>query len=159
MPQSLEDRFQNLHEFVTQARTNLDRNNWDYLIGTSETEGHRRKDHAVAEGARRFGDSGTPARVEYLKRADRRAQHRDAQLFAEQRAAAIDVRDIAQYPRAEADRIERQAVARQGGFGLRAADQVIPIVAIEVGARLRHEFMQVLKTALERLGHDFVLPR
>ncbi len=27
-----------LHEFVTQARTNLDRNNWDYLIGGSETE-------------------------------------------------------------------------------------------------------------------------
>jgi glycolate oxidase len=38
MPQSLEDRFQNLHEFVTQARTNLDRNNWDYLIGGSESE-------------------------------------------------------------------------------------------------------------------------
>src|SRR5437773_524741 len=38
MPESLEDRFQNLHEFVTQARTNLDRNNWDYLIGGSETE-------------------------------------------------------------------------------------------------------------------------
>src|SRR5437660_7800909 len=38
MPEPLEDRFQNLHEFVTQARTNLDRNNWDYLIGGSETE-------------------------------------------------------------------------------------------------------------------------
>src|SRR6516165_606870 len=38
MPASLESRFQNLHEFVTQARTNLDRNNWDYLIGGSETE-------------------------------------------------------------------------------------------------------------------------
>src|SRR6478672_10583690 len=38
MPESLEDRFLNLHEFVTQARTNLDRNNWDYLIGGSETE-------------------------------------------------------------------------------------------------------------------------
>src|SRR5947209_20433152 len=38
MPESLESRFQNLHEFVTQARTNLDRNNWDYLIGGSETE-------------------------------------------------------------------------------------------------------------------------
>ena len=38
MPQSLEDRFQNLHEFVTQARINLNRNNWDYLIGGSETE-------------------------------------------------------------------------------------------------------------------------
>src|SRR5437660_8090531 len=38
MPEPLEDRFQNLHEFVRQARTNLDRNNWDYLIGGSETE-------------------------------------------------------------------------------------------------------------------------
>jgi isopentenyl diphosphate isomerase/L-lactate dehydrogenase-like FMN-dependent dehydrogenase len=38
MPESLQDRFQNLHEFVTQARTNLNRNNWDYLIGGSETE-------------------------------------------------------------------------------------------------------------------------
>src|ERR1700759_692270 len=38
MADSLESRFQNLHEFVTQARTNLDRNNWDYLIGGSETE-------------------------------------------------------------------------------------------------------------------------
>src|SRR5436853_6670604 len=31
-------RFQNLHEFVKTARQNLDRNNWDYLIGGSETE-------------------------------------------------------------------------------------------------------------------------
>ena len=38
MSEPLEDRFQNLHEFVTQARINLDRNNWDYLIGASETE-------------------------------------------------------------------------------------------------------------------------
>jgi glycolate oxidase len=38
MTGSLEERFQNLHEFVTQARTNLYRNNWDYLIGGSETE-------------------------------------------------------------------------------------------------------------------------
>src|SRR5271169_6126595 len=38
MTESLEDRFQNLHEFVTEARSNLNRNNWDYLIGGSETE-------------------------------------------------------------------------------------------------------------------------
>jgi glycolate oxidase len=31
-------RFQNLHEFVKVARANLDRNNWDYLIGGSESE-------------------------------------------------------------------------------------------------------------------------
>jgi isopentenyl diphosphate isomerase/L-lactate dehydrogenase-like FMN-dependent dehydrogenase len=38
MSEQIADRFQNLHEFVTQARNNLDRNNWDYLIGGSETE-------------------------------------------------------------------------------------------------------------------------
>jgi isopentenyl diphosphate isomerase/L-lactate dehydrogenase-like FMN-dependent dehydrogenase len=38
MPETIESRFQNLHEFVSQARINLDRNNWDYLIGGSETE-------------------------------------------------------------------------------------------------------------------------
>ncbi|MBV9859613.1 MAG: alpha-hydroxy-acid oxidizing protein [Alphaproteobacteria bacterium] len=31
-------RFQNLHEFVKQARTNLNRNVWDYLIGGAESE-------------------------------------------------------------------------------------------------------------------------
>jgi len=34
----LEYRFMNLHEFVTVARQNLNRNNWDYLIGGSESE-------------------------------------------------------------------------------------------------------------------------
>src|SRR5688572_8849863 len=35
---NLESRFQNLHEFVKAARQHLNRNNWDYLIGGSETE-------------------------------------------------------------------------------------------------------------------------
>ena len=35
---NLNYRFQNLHEFVKAARTNLNRNHWDYLIGASETE-------------------------------------------------------------------------------------------------------------------------
>ena len=38
MPEPVEDRFQNLHEFVKAARINLNRNVWDYLIGGSETE-------------------------------------------------------------------------------------------------------------------------
>ena len=35
---NLDYRFQNLHEFVKVARQNLNRNNWDYLIGGAETE-------------------------------------------------------------------------------------------------------------------------
>jgi len=38
MPQSVADRFQNLHEFIKVARANLNRNAWDYLIGASESE-------------------------------------------------------------------------------------------------------------------------
>jgi len=38
MSESIEDRFQNLHEFIKVARANLNRNAWDYLIGASETE-------------------------------------------------------------------------------------------------------------------------
>jgi isopentenyl diphosphate isomerase/L-lactate dehydrogenase-like FMN-dependent dehydrogenase len=38
MPESVAERFQNLHEFIKAARTNLNRNAWDYLIGASETE-------------------------------------------------------------------------------------------------------------------------
>src|SRR5260221_9962678 len=34
----LEYRFMNLHEFVKVARQNLNRNNWDYLIGGSGSE-------------------------------------------------------------------------------------------------------------------------
>jgi len=53
------------------------------------------------------------ARLEILQRADRCGQHRDAQFAAEYLMADIDVRDIAQHPRPEADRVERQTVARQ----------------------------------------------
>src|SRR3974390_178802 len=57
MPESLESRFQNLHEFVSQARTNLDRNNWDYLIGGSETE------TTLARNRLAFDAIGFPPRV------------------------------------------------------------------------------------------------
>jgi len=38
MAESIEDRFQTLHEIVRAARSKLDRNVWDYLVGGSETE-------------------------------------------------------------------------------------------------------------------------
>jgi isopentenyl diphosphate isomerase/L-lactate dehydrogenase-like FMN-dependent dehydrogenase len=38
MAESIEDRFQTLHEFVRAARSKLDRNVWDYLVGGAETE-------------------------------------------------------------------------------------------------------------------------
>jgi isopentenyl diphosphate isomerase/L-lactate dehydrogenase-like FMN-dependent dehydrogenase len=32
------ERFQNLHEFLKVAKNNLNRNNWDYIVGATETE-------------------------------------------------------------------------------------------------------------------------
>ena len=45
----LQERFQNLHEFVKVARQNLDRNNWDYLIGGSETETTMRRNRMALD--------------------------------------------------------------------------------------------------------------
>ena len=33
-----ESQFENLHELVKKARQNLNHNNWDYLVGGTETE-------------------------------------------------------------------------------------------------------------------------
>src|ERR1700761_2356010 len=32
------ERFQNLHEFIKVAKQNLNRNNYDYIVGATETE-------------------------------------------------------------------------------------------------------------------------
>ena len=33
-----EEKFQNLHEFISQARANINQNAWDYIVGGAETE-------------------------------------------------------------------------------------------------------------------------
>ncbi len=38
MTETLQDRFQVLHEFIAPARENLSPGNWDYLMGAAETE-------------------------------------------------------------------------------------------------------------------------
>jgi len=42
-------QFHNLHEFVAVARTRLDRNNWDYLIGGAETETSLRRNRLALD--------------------------------------------------------------------------------------------------------------
>src|SRR3954453_4643012 len=62
---NLEYRFQNLHEFVKVARQNLNRNNWDYLIGASESEPTLARNRLALDsigfrpaGAARRGETG-----------------------------------------------------------------------------------------------------
>ena len=53
--------------------------------------------------------------------------------------------DVTQHARTERQRIEREAVAAQGGLGLGAADQIIPDVAVELRACHRDKFVQVVE--------------
>ncbi len=93
--------------------------------------------------------------VEPLDAADRRQRHRHLQGAAEEFAAGVGVIDVAQDARAQREQVDRQPVAAHRGFGLGAADQVVPHVAVELGARRCDDLMQILK-AIPNLVH--VLP-
>jgi glycolate oxidase len=43
------EQFQNLHEFIRQARANLDQNAWDYIIGAAETETTTRRNRMALD--------------------------------------------------------------------------------------------------------------
>ena len=49
-------------------------------------------------------------------------------------------------------RVERHAVAPQRGLGFRPADDVVPVVLVEVLPRLGDELMQVVQVARRRRG-------
>ena len=107
--------------------------------------GHRAQHMGGAEGARAARDGSGGAGIEQLERADRRQHHRQAQFAAERCDRRIDPGDIAQHPRPERDLVQRHAVAAHRGFGLGGADDVVPGILVEVGARLADELVQVLE--------------
>src|ERR1700755_1898523 len=43
------EEFQNLHEFVRKARTNLNQNAWDYIVGAAETETTMRRNRMALD--------------------------------------------------------------------------------------------------------------
>jgi len=43
------EQFQNLHEFIRQARANLDQNAWDYIVGAAETETTMRRNRMALD--------------------------------------------------------------------------------------------------------------
>src|SRR5580658_1529930 len=43
------EEFQNLHEFVSKARANLNQNAWDYLVGAAETETPMRRNRMALD--------------------------------------------------------------------------------------------------------------
>src|SRR6201995_1385484 len=46
---SSNEPFQNLHEFVRKARTNLNQNAWDYIVGAAETETTMRRNRMALD--------------------------------------------------------------------------------------------------------------
>ena len=86
-----------------------------------------------------------------FQRADRTQHDRQAQLVAEHFRRGIDLADVAQHARPERDRVERHAVAPQRRLGLGAADDIVPIVLVEIGAGLGDDFVQVHE--LRRVRH------
>ena len=67
-------------------------------------------------------------------------------------AAGVGAVDVAQDARPQRQRVDRQPVPANRGLGLGAADQVVPHVAVELGARRSDDFMQVLE-AIADLVH------
>ena len=90
--------------------------------------------------------------VKTLERADRREHDREPELAPELAYRRIDLADVAQHARTKGDGVERHAVAPQRGLGLRPADDVVPVVLVEVLPRLGDELMQVVQVARRRRG-------
>ena len=90
---------------------------------------------------------GGARRMEALERADRREDQRQPHLAAELAGRGIDIADVAQDARAERQGLQRHAVAPQRRLGLRAADDVVPVVLVEVLPRLGDDLVQVEQVA------------
>src|SRR5947209_536442 len=107
--------------------------------------GYRAQHMRGAKAAGAAHHRGTAFGVEGLQRADRRQHDRQPQFAAHYLQRGIDLADVAQYAGPERDLVQRHAVTLQRGLGLRAADDVVPGVLVEVGARLGDQLVQVLE--------------
>ena len=83
--------------------------------------------------------------VKAFQRADRGEQQRQSQPAPEPLDRRIDPAHVAQHARTERDLVEGETIAAQRGFGLGGADDVIPVVLVEVLPRLGDELVQGLE--------------
>jgi hypothetical protein len=104
---------------------------------------HMRGAELVDRAHHRFGAGGVKA----LERADRREHHRQAKFAPEFADRGIDLADVAQHARPEGDGVERHTVAPQRGLRFDAADDVVPVVLVQVLPRLGDELVQVEQIA------------
>ncbi len=83
--------------------------------------------------------------VKAFQRADRGEQQRQPQPAPEPLDRRVDPAHVAQHARTERDLIEGETVAAQRGFGLGGADDVVPVVLVEVLPRLGDDLVQGLE--------------
>ena len=91
---------------------------------------------------RRLGRCRRSLSREEFQAADRCHHQWQSQCAAQKMRGWVDVADIAQHARTERDRVQRHPIALQGGLGLGAPDDVIPIVQRQFLTRFFHQFMQ-----------------
>ena len=116
--------------------------------GLADRAQHVRAPELLDPAHDRFRAGGVKA----LERADRREHDRQAELPPELAHRCVDLADVAQHARPKGDGVERHAVAPQRGLGFRPADDVVPVVLVEVLPRLGDELMQVVQVARRRRG-------
>ncbi len=111
----------------------------------------------IAHGTQHMGDPETVrgphhgsrgAIVKAFQRAHRRQHNGQPQPAPKRGDGRVDMGDVAQHPRPKAQGIERKTIAAQRGFGLGRADDVIPIVLVEVLPRLGDDLVQDLEIGL-----------
>ncbi len=100
--------------------------------------------HHVVDAERLRSARGRDAAAgrEALQAADRRQEDRQAEGPAHEAATHADRRDIAADARPEGQTVERQAVAKVGGFRLRRARQIVPGGVGQVDPRPLGQFLQ-----------------
>ncbi len=82
--------------------------------------------------------------MEAFQRPDGGEGDRQGEPMAEELRPRVDGGDVPQDPGLEGDAIERLAIARHRGLGLRGADQIAPGVAVEPGFRVHDELVERL---------------
>ena len=98
-----------------------------------------------AEFPRCAHDGGRRALIEAFERTHRREHQRQSQPPSEPLDRGVDPAHIPQHARPERDLVEGEAVAAQRGFGLGGADDIVPVVLVQVLPRLGDDLMEGLE--------------
>ena len=112
-PDAGEPQFQNLHEIIAKARQNLNQNNWDYIVGATESETTLKRNRASLDAI-----AFRPRVLRDVSKVDTTVQEKaiafptDARLYHKARRALVRAARAADIPlRQTYVRLSQQALA------------------------------------------------